>query len=108
MLLDLLSDLKNIPTNKDGGIDMKRFYNVPEIVALITLLRHFKADHKYLSENGFVVADMLLGSQLQGYVKYKCSICKTENQHNYYGKDNVHYCNECGKDRYITLSSTND
>ena len=108
MLLDLLSDLKNIPTNKDNSIDVKRFYNVPEIIALITILRHLKVDSKYLYKNGFIIAQMLLGTQLTGMIKYKCFHCKTKNEHIYYGKDNIHYCIECGSDRHFTLSSTND
>lgn len=105
MLLDIISNLKSISTNAGGEIDMNRFYNNPEVNAVITLLRYIKADHEYLNKNGFVIADMLLGEQLTGQIKYKCSICGTENQHNYYGKDN-HYCVDCGNERLITLSST--
>ena len=66
MLLDLVSDLKNIPTTADGSdkIDFENFYNMPEVKSVITLLKFLNVDNKYLSTNGFVVARMVLGGGL--------------------------------------------
>jgi hypothetical protein len=65
MLLDMVSNIKSIPTTDEHSIDMKRFYQVPEIKAIITLLKLLKVNAEYLSKNGFVVAFMLLGRELK-------------------------------------------
>ena len=65
MLLDEISNLKNIPTKKDNSIDMEKFYEVPEIKAVITLLKNLNVNNEYLNKNGFAVAYMLLGQKLR-------------------------------------------
>jgi hypothetical protein len=66
MLLDLISQLdrKSIPTSANGSMDMEKFYKVPEVSAVIVLLKSLKVDHKYLCDKGFVPASMIFGSVL--------------------------------------------
>jgi len=81
MLLDLISDLKSIPTKMVDGreaIKFPEFYEMPEIKSVITLLKHLKVDQRYLSENGFVVASMMISSQLESGKKHTCSICEVK------------------------------
>ena len=100
MLLDIMSNLKSIPTTKDNGIDMDKLYEVPEVKSIIILLRYLKVDNEYLSKSGFVVANMLLGRALKKWVEYECRYCGSKNKHLYFGKD-THFCNECGKSQII-------
>ena len=51
MLLDIASNLKSIPTTKDNGIKFPDFYKVPEIKAVIVLLKHLKVNKEYLIKN---------------------------------------------------------
>jgi lipopolysaccharide biosynthesis regulator YciM len=97
MLLDMVSNIKSIPTTDEHSIDMKRFYQVPEIKAIITLLKLLKVNADYLSKNGFIVAHMLLASELKDnyYVEYDCKHCGEHNKHYYYGSD-THFCIGCG------------
>lgn len=71
MLLDLVSNLKSIPTTKDGGIKFPDFYEVPEVKSVITLLKHLKVNIDYLEKNGFVIATMLIGGQLKNKITVK-------------------------------------
>jgi len=63
MLLDILSGLKSIPT-KDKKIDMEQFYTMPQVKAVVVLLKEIKVDEDYLRDNGFAVALMLIGDRL--------------------------------------------
>ena len=66
MLLELLQTLENIPTQADGNtMDMEKFGELPEVKAVVTLLKLLKVDAEYLQHKGFFPAYMLLGKFLQ-------------------------------------------
>lgn len=65
MLLELCSTIKNIPTKVNSSvIDIDKFDKVPEINAVIVLLKHIGVDADYLSDKGFMTAYMLFGRYL--------------------------------------------
>lgn len=56
---------ESIPHKSDGSMDIEKFYEVPLVSAVITILKHFMIDSDYLSENGFIPASMVFGSVLK-------------------------------------------
>lgn len=67
ILLDILQEVpeSSRPTTSEGNLDMPMFYEMPEVKAVITLLKAIKVDSNYLHSKGFLVAGMLLGSKLK-------------------------------------------
>jgi hypothetical protein len=67
MLLELIQQInrKSIPTTADGSMDMEKFYKLPEVEAVITLLKVLKVDNDYLCNKGFVPASLVFGSALR-------------------------------------------
>lgn len=66
MLLELISQLNGIPTKADGHtMDMDKFPKVPEVAAVITLLKFLKVDGEYLRKSGFVPAYMVFAQYLK-------------------------------------------
>jgi hypothetical protein len=67
MLLELIQQInrKRIPTNAQGSMDMEKFYKLPEVEAVITLLKILKVDNKYLCDKGFVPASLVFGEILK-------------------------------------------
>ncbi len=64
-ILNRIGGLKDkIPTTKDGNIDMNKFPNVPEVKQLLEELREEGVNGKWLFNNGFIPAGLLLGKYL--------------------------------------------
>lgn len=57
--------LASIPHNANNSIDFEKYYLIPEVAAIITLLRYLKIDHDWLCQKGFIPASLIYGPALK-------------------------------------------
>ena len=64
-LLESVAKSRSEWPSKDGSLDMSKLYKLPEVESLIKTFKANKITPKWLSRNGFIVAEMLLASALK-------------------------------------------
>lgn len=75
MLLDILSEIKDIPTTPYGSIDMVKWGELPEVKSVITLIKAIGGE-KHLHK--FPIATMLLAGMFRDETNLptaKCDLC---------------------------------
>ena len=59
-ILTSLGKIADRPTDKKGNLDLQAFNELPEVEKTVKKLKELGVDKKWLRENGFMVARMIL------------------------------------------------
>jgi hypothetical protein len=60
LMLAKISAIKDIPTKEDGSLDTRKYSLLPDVRNTIRFLVDMGITKKWLSDNGFIVASLVL------------------------------------------------